>query len=140
MLGVVPPPLAALKVANAAPQGSDALSDAIAAAVPAAVCIWSSAIRSAYGSGGTFSSVAYPLPAVKLAESPVLIALSNNSPLPVVVAFPLFGEVLLPWADAVTSSEFAVATPEYSVMANPRVSEIVSDIVTVFAPAAMFSA
>src|SRR5205807_10031308 len=33
MLGVVPPPVAALNVANAAPQGSDAARDALAAAL-----------------------------------------------------------------------------------------------------------
>jgi len=81
-----------------------------------------------------------PEPAVKVAALLVITSPNNNSPFTVVVAFPLFGETLVPVAEAVTSSEFAVASPEYSRMANRNVPEIVSDTVTVFAPAAMFSA
>jgi len=140
MLGVGPPPLPALNVANAAPHGSDAPRDALPAALPAEVCIWSSAISFVFGSAGTVSSIVYPPPVVKFAGSAVEIALSNRSPFAIVVAFPLFGDVLFPCADVVTSSEFAVATPEYSAMANRRVSEIVSDMEIVFVPPATFSA
>jgi hypothetical protein len=56
----------------------------------------------------------------------------------VVVAFPLFGDVLVPCADAVTSRELVVATPEYSKIEKRSVAEIVSETVIVFAPAAMF--
>jgi len=65
---------------------------------------------------------------------------NNNSPLAVVVALPLFAEVLDPCAAAVTSRELEVATPEYSRIAKRSVAEIVSDTVIVFAPAVMFSA
>ena len=64
----------------------------------------------------------------------------SKSPFNVVVAFPLFGDVLFPCAVAVTSSEFEVATPEYSRIANRKIPETVSNTVTVFAPPLMFSA
>ena len=70
----------------------------------------------------------------------VKIAPSSKSPLAVVVPFPLFGDALAPCAVAVVSSEFAVATPEYSRMAKRRIPETVSDTVTVFAPPLIFSA
>ncbi len=66
------------------------------------------------------------------------MAPSSRSSLAVVVAFPLFGDVLVPWAEAVTSKGFVVATPEYSRIAKRNVAEIVSDTVIVLAPAAMF--
>jgi hypothetical protein len=77
---------------------------------------------------------------VKLAAFTVMIAPNSKSLLAVVVAFPLLGDTPLPCCAAVTSSEFAVATPEYSKIAIRIVSKTVSDTVTVLAPPAMFSA
>ena len=129
-----------MKVARTAPQGSDAPREAVAAAVPAAACIWSSAISFVLGSLGTNALIWTPFGAVKVSTSAVATAPSNRSPLAVVVAFPLLGDVLVPCADAVTSSEFAVATPVYSKIAKRNEPEIVSDTVIVLAPAEMFSA
>jgi len=56
------------------------------------------------------------------------------------VILPLFGALLLPCVTAVTSKEFALATPEYSKTAIRTVPEIVSDTVTWFAPPAISSA
>jgi hypothetical protein len=68
------------------------------------------------------------------------MAPSNKSPPDVVVVFPLLAAVLFPCAVTLTSSEFAVANPEYSNRANRNVPVAVSDTVMVFAPPAMFSA
>jgi hypothetical protein len=84
--------------------------------------------------------MANPLPAVKLAGFAVKMALSSNSLLPVVAAFPLLGDALVPCPVAVTSSELAVAIPEYSRIANLNVPKIVSDTVIVFGPLLIFSA
>jgi len=65
---------------------------------------------------------------------------SNNSPLPVVVALPLFGDVLVAVAEAVTSREFEVATPEYSRISKRSGPETVIVTVIVLAPALMLSA
>ncbi len=77
---------------------------------------------------------------MKTAVFVVAIAPSNKSPLAVVVRFPLFGDVLVAVATAVTSREFDVATPEYSRMAIRNGPETVIDTVMVFAPPLMFSA
>jgi hypothetical protein len=58
----------------------------------------------------------------------------------VVVAFPLFGEAPFPWAIAITSSEFADATPAYSTIAIRIDAEAVADTVMLLGPPAMFSA
>lgn len=80
------------------------------------------------------------MPAVKVPGLVVTITPRSKSPLDVVVAGPLFGVVLPPCALVVSSSEFAVATPEYSRMATRNGPETVSDTVTVFAPPLLFSA
>ena len=77
---------------------------------------------------------------MKVAPFVVATAPNNKSPFAVVVAFPLFGDALVPVAAAVTSREFEVATPEYSRMAVRMGPETVSDTVMVFAPPLMFSA
>jgi hypothetical protein len=77
---------------------------------------------------------------VNVAASAVAIAPKSKSPLAVVVTFPLFGDELTPVAIAVTSKEFAVVTPEYSMIAKRRGPETVCETVTVFAPDLMFSA
>jgi hypothetical protein len=69
-----------------------------------------------------------------------MMAPSSKSPLDVVVKLPLAGAVLVPIALAVPSTEFDVATPEYSKMANRNVAEAVSETVIVFAPPLIFSA
>jgi hypothetical protein len=83
-----------------------------------------------------------PVPAVYVAASAVANTPKIKSPVPVVVIDGDAIDALVPSTDAgVPSSEDAVATPEYSKIANRSVPpEIVSDTVTVFAPAAMFSA
>src|SRR5882672_3029968 len=69
MLGGEPPPaVPALKAAKATPQLSGAPRVAPADAVPATVCIRSSAISLVFGAAGTLPSMANPFPAVKLAE------------------------------------------------------------------------
>jgi len=73
-------------------------------------------------------------------ESAVAIVPRSKSPLAVVVTFPLFAAVPTPVAAKPESKEFAVATPEYSRMANRRGPETVSDTVIVLTPALMFSA
>lgn len=93
-----------------------------------------------FGYAGTRSSVANPPPAVKLAPLTVEMAPNNKSPLFVVLTFPLLGEVPVPCAVVPVSSELDVATPEYSKIAKCKLSEIVSDTVTVLAPPAMFCA
>lgn len=65
---------------------------------------------------------------------------NSKSPFAVVVAFPLLTAVLTFVAAAVTSSEFAVATPEYSEMAKRRGPETLMETLIVFAPALIFSA
>ena len=65
---------------------------------------------------------------------------NSKSPFAVVVAFPLLAAVLTFVAPAVTSSEFVVATPEYSEIAKRRGPETLMETVTVFAPTLMFSA
>jgi hypothetical protein len=83
----------------------------------------------------------YPLPAVKVAGLPVMIAPSNKSPFAVVMAVtPLLGVALFPCVAANPSSDPDVATPEYSRIAIRSVADAVSDTVTLFAPPAMFSA
>jgi hypothetical protein len=77
---------------------------------------------------------------VNVAESAVATAPRSKSPFAVVVTFPLFGDVLSAVATAVPSTEFDVATPEYSRIANRNGPETVSDTVIVFAPPLMFSA
>jgi len=133
---VTTPPLNAAKTA---PQLSDAPSKACAELVPAVVVICCSTSSFVPGARGTFSTVENPLPAVKLAELAVEIAPSNKSA-PDIVAFPLFGDTPFPCAIAITSSEFVLATPEYSTIAIRIVPDIVSDTLIVFAPPTMFSA
>jgi hypothetical protein len=141
MLGGEPPPaLPGLKAARITPQLSGAPSVAPADIVPAAVCMRSSAISLALGAAGTLPSMTNPFPAVKLAGFAVKMALNNNSPFPVVAAFALLGDALVPCPVAVTSSELAVAIPEYSRIANLNVPRIVSETVIVFAPLLIFSA
>src|SRR6266850_7469731 len=141
MLGGEPPPaVPALKAAKATPQLSGAPRVAPADAVPATVCIRSSAISLVFGAAGTLPSMANPFPAVKLAELADEAAPSNKSPLELVVAFPLFGDTPFPWAIANASREFVATTPEYSTIAIRMVPEIVSDTVIAFAPPAIFSA
>ena len=70
----------------------------------------------------------------------VATAPNNKSPFAVVVALPLFGELLLAVAAAVTSRELEVASPEYSRIAKRSGPETVIDTVTVFAPLGIFSA
>jgi len=77
---------------------------------------------------------------VNVAAFVAAITPKSKSPLEVVVALPLFGVALLPCALALSSNEFAVATPEYSKMATRKGPETVSDTVMVFAPPLMFSA
>ena len=77
---------------------------------------------------------------MKVVLSAVPTAPSNKSPLTVVVAFPLLGEVLVAVATTAASSEFEVATPEYSKMAKRNGPETVMDAVMVFAPPLIFSA
>ena len=89
---------------------------------------------------GTRSSRVYPLPALTLAGFAVTIAPNSKSPLVVVLALALFGAALVPCAATATSSEFAVATPAYSRIANRSVASMVSATVIVFAPPLMFSA
>jgi len=138
--GELPPALPGLKAAKTTPQLSGAPRIAPADTVAAAVCIRSSAMSLVFGGAGTFASMANPLPAVKLAAFAVKMALSNSSPFPVVTAFALFGDALVPCPAAVTSSELAVAIPEYSRIENLNVPRIVSDTVIVFAPPLTFSA
>src|SRR6266403_1933694 len=141
MLGGEPPPaVPALKAAKATPQLSGAPRVAPADAVPATVCIRSSAISLVFGAAGTLPSMANPFPAVKLAELADEAAPSNKSPLELVVAFPLFGDTPFPWAIANASREFVATTPEYSTIAIRMVPEIVSETVIAFAPPAIFSA
>jgi hypothetical protein len=141
ILGGGPSPvLPGLKAAKTTPQLSGAPRVAPADTVPAAVCIQSSAISLVFGAAGTLPSMANPLPAVKVAGFADKMALSNNSPFHVVAAFALFGDALVPCPAAVTSSELAVAIPEYSRIANLNVPRIVSDTVIVFAPPLTFSA
>jgi hypothetical protein len=71
----------------------------------------------------------------------VMMAPKRRSPAAVVTTVPLFGAAPVPCVTAITSSEFAKATPEYSSIAKRNVLPlIVSATVTVFAPPAMFSA
>jgi len=77
---------------------------------------------------------------VKADVSAMATSPSNNSPLPVVVVFPLFGDVLVPVAEAVTSREFEAATPEYSRRSKRKGPETVIVTVIVLAPALIFSA
>jgi hypothetical protein len=77
---------------------------------------------------------------VNVAVSAVAIVPKSKSPLAVVVRFPLFGDEPLPVAIAVTSKEFAVARPEYSMMAKRSGPETVCEMVMVFAPPLTFSA
>src|SRR6266404_4301995 len=141
ILGDEPPPaLPALKAAKTTPQLSGAPRIALAATVPAAVCIRSSTISLVLGGAGTLASMANPLPAVKVAGFADKMAPSNNSPFHVVAAFALFGDALVPCPVAVASNELAVAMPEYSRIANLNVARIVSDTVIVFAPPLTFSA
>jgi hypothetical protein len=134
------PALPGLKAATTTPQLSGAPSVAPADIVPAAVCMRSSAISFALGAAGTLPSMTNPFPAVKLAGFAAAMAPSNNSPFPVVTAFALFGDALVPCPVAVTSSELAVAIPEYSRIENRNVPRNVSDTVIVFAPPLIFSA
>jgi len=138
--GEFPPPLPGLKAAKTTPQLSGAPRIALAATVPAAICIRSSTISLVLGGAGTLASMANPLPAVKVAGFADKMALSNNSPFHVVAAFALFGDALVPCPVAVASNELAVAMPEYSRIANLNVARIVSDTVIVFAPPLTFSA
>jgi hypothetical protein len=93
------------------------------------------------GALGASASMLYPLPAVYVTPSAVVTSPKRRSPSPVVVAVPLLTVVPVPCPKVVTSSEFAVATPEYSRMANRKVLfEMDCETVTVFAPPAMFSA
>jgi hypothetical protein len=141
MLGGRLPALAALKAAKAAHQISEAPREALAEAAPAVDCIWLSVMSFVFGAAGTRSSSTKPLPAVSVAPFAVTATPSSKSPFTVVVVAPLLGNALVPWAPTATSSELAVATPEYSRMANRRVFEVMlSETVTVFAPPAIFSA
>jgi hypothetical protein len=141
MLGAVPPPpLAARNAARTAPQVSDEPSVALADAVPAETWIRSSTINFELGSAGALSSVVKPLPDVKFAGFAAEMDASSKSPFDTVAAFPLFGDVLVPWPVAVVSREFAGAIPEYSRIAKRIVPKMVSVTVTVFAPPEMFSA
>jgi hypothetical protein len=139
IFGFAATPTPPLNAAKTAPQLSDAPSKACAESVPATVFICCSTSSFVPGSRGTLSVVENPLPAVKLAELAVEIAPSNKSP-PDIGAFPLFGDTPFPCAIASTSSEFVVATPEYSTIAIRIVPDIVSDTLIVFAPPTMFSA
>jgi len=141
ILGVVlPPALPGLKAAKATPQTSDAARDAPAEADPASACRRSSAISFVLGSTGTLASMAKPFPAVRLAAFAVEMALSNKSPFEVVSTIAVFGELLVPCAAVVTSSELDEAMPEYSRIENLNVPKIESDAVTVFAPPLIDSA
>ena len=140
IVGAITPPLAGRKAPSVAPHTSDVPNVAVADTVPAAAWIWSSIISFVFGAPGTRSSTLYPLPAVTLAGFAIEIAANSKSPLLVVVAFPLLAETPFPCAPAVPSSEFAVATPEYSAIAKRRVPEMLLATVTVLAPPAIFSA
>jgi hypothetical protein len=140
IFGLVTPPAPALNPAKTAPQASDAASEACADSIPDVVCTCCSANSFVPGSCGTLSRIENPLPAEKTAGLAVEIAPRNKSPPDAADALPLFGDAPLPWAMAITSSEFEVATPEYSTIAKRIVADAVSDTVMVFAPPAMFSA
>jgi len=92
------------------------------------------------GGAGTESSKVYPLAAAKPSEFVAATAASSKSPLAVVFRLPLFGDALVPVAATDASTEFDVATPEYSRMAIRSGPETVSVTVTVFAPPLIFSA
>ena len=77
---------------------------------------------------------------MKVTLSAVATVASNNSPLAVVVKFPVPGAVLVLVPVAVASREFDVATPEYSEMAKRSGPETDMVTVIVFAPPLMFSA
>src|SRR5216684_400201 len=138
-LGVGAAP-ASLKAARPAPQLSDAPRVALAEICPALAWNKSSEISLVFGGAGIDSSIVYPLPAVKIAGLPIMIAPNNKSPFAVVVRFPLLGFALVPCCAAIPSSEFDVATPEYSKIAKRIVPDIDCFTVIVFAPPAMFSA
>src|SRR5438477_125832 len=134
---VPPPPLAARNAPSVAPHTSDVPNVAVADMVPAAAWIWSSVISFVFGDAGTRSSILYPLPAVTLAGFAIEMAANSKSPLVVVVAFPLLTETPLPCAPAVPSSEFVVATPAYSAIANRRAPATLLATVTVLTPPEM---
>jgi hypothetical protein len=93
------------------------------------------------GAAGTRSSTVNPVPAVYVAALLVMTAPKSRSPAAVLATVPLFGAALVPCATAVTSSEFARATPEYSSITKRNVLPLmVSATVTEFTPPAMFSA
>jgi hypothetical protein len=81
-----------------------------------------------------------PAPAVYVEGSAVTIALTTRSPLELVVAFPLLGDVLTPCPWAAASNELLVATPEYSRIETRSDAAVVIDTVTVFAAPEIFSA
>src|SRR6267154_1743294 len=133
--------LAARNVATAAPHPSLAASVAVAAMEPAAVCSRSSTTSFVLGAAGNCSWITKPFPVVTVAPFAGDTMPITKSPFAVVVVVPLLGDVPVPSAAAVPSSEFAVATPAYSRIANRSVPPVsVSDTVTVFGPPVMFSA
>ena len=139
IVGPVVPAEAALNAPKMAPQTSEVESVADAEAAPAAGWMWSSVISLVFGAAGTTSSMVYPVPAVKVCEFVEEIAPRSKSPFAVVFTPPLLGLALLAVATIDPSSEFDVATPEYSMTEKRSGPETVSDTVTVFAPPLMFS-
>ena len=136
-----PPPTAGRNAARAAPQVSELFSVPLADTGPAVARIRSSTTSFVLGATGTRSWMTYPLPAVNVLGSAVERTPITRSPLAVVVTVPVPGALLVPCAVAVTSREFAVATPEYSRIAKRSVPpEIESDTLIVFAPPAILSA
>ena len=77
---------------------------------------------------------------MKVSLSAVATSPNSKSPFVVVVRLPLLGAVPVVVAAAIASSEFEVATPEYSRMAKRKGPETVMDMLTVLAPPLTFSA
>ena len=137
MLGTSP--VAALNAAKIAPQLLLEDRVALAAAAPAVTWMLSSAASFAFDAARTLSSIVKSLPGAYAVQSPVITAPRSKSPA-AVAALPLFADVPFPCAAAIASSEFVVATPEYSKMAKRSVSAIDFVTVTVLAPPPIFSA
>src|SRR5260370_21227015 len=96
MVGAVPPPpaLAALNAARTAPHGSEALSDSLAAATPAAVCTSACATSFVFGSAGTNSLITQILGSLNFRTSALEIPPSNKSPLAAFLPTPQFRHAL----------------------------------------------
>src|SRR5579862_3070617 len=137
IVGAVPPvPFADLKAAKPPAQLSEEPMVAVAVEAPEIVWIWSSTTNFAFPGPGILSSILKLAPAVIFWLLATMIVPINRSPLAVVFTLgALLGAVLNPCAEAATSSDPEVATPEYSRIEKRRVPKMLSETLTVFAPA-----